>query len=155
MVAAQQDMGEEIQKIPKPPSWQRRVTEIRTKWSVLRKTPKGIPQVRLSWNLTQNVNGTKGAKRRIGEKLRGDQQIILLSLRREEEILNLRKHDLNLTKERHEAVIKEAKAWSASGIIHVVRKTASTETTVPRKGLGSRMGGHSPGGNPYPLREEG
>ena len=53
------------------------------------------------------MNGTKGAKRRIGERLRGDQQIILLSLRREEEILNLRKHDLNLTKGSLEAVSKE------------------------------------------------
>ena len=53
------------------------------------------------------MNGKKGAKRRIGEKLRGDQQIILLSLRREEEISNLQYPGSDLTKGRLE--------WEHSG----------------------------------------
>ena len=123
MEAAQQDMDEEIQRIPKKNNWQRMETVIRTKSSVLRKTLKENPQVKLSWNLTQYVNGTEGAKRRIGERLRGDQQIILLSLRREDEMFKLQKYYLYLTNGRLEAVTKEAKAWIASGINHVIRKT--------------------------------
>ena len=50
------------------------------KWSVLWETPKGISQAKLSWNLTQNVNGTKGAKT-VWNVLSDDQQSILLSLK--------------------------------------------------------------------------
>ena len=60
------------------------------------------PYTECEWN--------QGCQKWFGVLLSGDQQSILLSLRREEEILNLQKHDLNLTKGRLEAVSKEAKA---------------------------------------------
>ena len=108
MVEAQ-DMGEEIQRIPKKTptgsGW-----ELRSEQNDLYKTPKGNPHVKTLLKPYTECEWNQRCQTKEWKEIKGDQQIILLSLRREDEILNLRIHDLDLTKGRLEAVRMEAKS---------------------------------------------
>ena len=97
--------------------------------------------------------------KRFGMFLSDDQQSILLSLRREEEILNLQKHDLNWPKgDLRQSVRRQNIEVPLDSSMSLgrpqVRKNplSSTETTVPRKNkrFGKQNGECSPEGNPSP-----